>query len=246
MNTEKVVKMDEETERSFSRMIYGHEMWIEGLKLENGIYYLYGLYGHKLVPDKPMPTDYANPVLYDDDKRVEDPYRDIVKEPSGWEFSFDDKGANVYTFYIDSCSTWVTDDEGWHRGCKRDFDKVTYSGSFHMTAKRIISKNKKDVGDVRHAELELVPKEATLYKGKKGEIEISYNGKPLANQKVVVYCRGWEDLCTMKTDSDGVLRFDVTDKGTYIFITKYTDESKSVSDEFDETVYSSTLTMEAE
>ena len=50
----------------------------------------------------------------------------------------------------------------------------------------------------------------------------------------------------MKTDDDGKLRFDVTDKGTYIFITKYTDDTKSVSDEFDETVFSSTLTMEAE
>ena len=241
-----VTEMDLETERSFSRMAYGHEMWIEGLKLKDGMFSLYGLYGHKLLPDKPMPTDYANPVLYDDDKRVEDPYRDIVNEPRGWEFEFEDKGAKVYTFYIDSCSTWVTDDEGWHRGSKRDFDKVSYSGSFHMTAKKIISRNKKDVGDVRHAELEIVPSEATLYKGKKAEIEVSYEGKPLPDHKVIVYCRGWQDLQTMKTDSDGKLRFDVTDKGTYIFITKYTDTSKSESEDFDETVYSSTLSMEAE
>ena len=227
-------------------MVYGHEMWLEGLKYEDGSYFIYGLYGHKLVPDKPMPTDYANPVLYDDDGRVEDPYRDIVNDPRGWEFSFEDKGADVYTLYIDSCSTWVTDDEGWHRGAKREFDKVTYSGSFHMTAKRIISKDGKKVGDVRHTELEIVPSEATLHKGSKGTVEISYNGKPLGDHKVIVYCRAWQDLQTMKTDSEGRLTFDVTDPGTYIFITKYTDASKAVSDEFDETVFSSTLTMEAE
>ena len=238
--------MDPETLRSFGRQIYGHEIWIGDVFREGGEICAYALYGHKMVPDKPMPTDYANPVLYDDDKRVEDPYRDIVNEPRGWEFEFEDKGAKVYTFYIDSCSTWVTDDEGWHRGAKREFDKVSYSGSFHMTAKRIISRNGKDVGDVRHAELELVPSEATLYKGKKAEIEVSYNGKPLGNHKVVVYCRGWQDLVTMKTDDDGKLRFDVTDKGTYIFIAKYTDDTQAVDDEFDETVYSSTLSMEAE
>ena len=63
---------------------------------------------------------------------------------------------------------------------------------------------------------------------------------------MIVYNRDWQDLQTMKTDSDGKLRFDVTDKGTYIFITKYTDDTKAVSDEFDETVFSSTLSMEAE
>lgn len=238
--------MDPETLRSFSRMIYGHEIWLENVRKEDGEFRIYGLYGHKLVPDKPMPTDYANPVLYDDDGRVEDPYRDIVNDPRGWEFSFEDAGADVYTLYVDSSSTWVTDDEGWHRGVKRDFSKSEYAGAFHMCAKRIISRDGKKVGDVRHAELEIIPDSATLKVGGKARLEVLYEGKPLPNNKVIVYCRGWEDLKTMKTDSQGILELDVAEPGTYAFITKYTDSSKAVSDEFDETSYTMTITMEAE
>ncbi len=80
--------MDPETLRSLSRQIYGHEMWIDGVGRDGDEIFAYGLYGHKMVPDKPMPTDYANVLLYDDNGRVENPDREIVKNPHGWRFSF--------------------------------------------------------------------------------------------------------------------------------------------------------------
>lgn len=237
-------QMDPETERSFSRMMYGHEIWLENVSEENGVISLMGLYGHKLLPDKPMPTDYANVVLYDDNGRVEDPEREIVNEPRGWLFSFEDKGADVYTFYVDSNSIWVTDDEGWHRGGKRDYSKSNYSGAFRMLAKRIISKGDSP-GEVMHAELEIMPAHGKMKVGSEECIKILYEGKPLADQKVLVYNRTWQNIEEMRTDSSGCLRLEVKDKGDHIFITKYTDTTKK-SDDFDETVFSITLTLEAE
>ena len=239
-------KIDLETERSLSRMNYGHEIWAEGFKLDNGIFSILGMYGHKLAPDRPMPEAYTNATVYDDDGPIDTPKVELDNDANGWRFTFGDTGADVYTFYIDSDSCWVTDDEGWHRGVKRDFGKVKTARAFHMTAKKIFSRNKKDVGEVRHSVLEIVPSAATLNKGAKTEIDIIYEGRPLVNQKVVVYCKGWQDVLSMNTDSNGRIRFDVTDAGTYIIIAKYTDETKCSEDEFDETVFSTTLTIEAE
>ena len=59
-------QMDPETIRSYSRQIYGHEVWLDKIMKDGNTISVYGLYGHTMVPDKPMPTDYANVLLYDE------------------------------------------------------------------------------------------------------------------------------------------------------------------------------------
>lgn len=244
MNGISIDDMDPETFRSFCRQIYGHEMWLGDVVRENGEIYCYGLYGHKMVPDKPMPTDYANILLYDDNGRVENPYREIVKNPHGWKFSFPDKGADVYTLYIDSNSVWVTDEEGWHRGAKRDFTNVKYSGAYNMVAKRIIPKDGKNPGNVVHATLEVMPEEAGLTVGKDAKITILYEGKPLKNAKVICYCHATEVVELKNADENGILTYPINEKGAYIFIAKFVDVNKQVDEEFDETSFTTTLTLE--
>ncbi len=239
-------EMDEETLRSFSRMMYGHELWLDRYERRDGRISVYGYYGHKLNPDKPMPTDYANVIVYDDDGRAGDPEKEIVRKPAGWMFSFEDKGADVYTVYVDSNSVWVTNDEGWHRGTKRDWDNVTYSGAANMVAKRIISKNSADPGDVMHAALEIMPVKAVFKVGEEASMRILYEGKPLKGNKCIVFNRNWQDLRTVSADDDGVLRFVADQPGMYIIVTKHVDPNKSVSEEFDETVFNTSLTIEAE
>jgi len=237
---------DPEQMRSFARQVYGHEIWVGDVFEEDGQICVYGLYGHKMVPDTPMPTDYAHALLYGNDGRLENPDREIVMDPHGWKFSFDDTGADVYTFYIDSNSTWVTDDSGWHRGTKRDFSSVKYSGAFNMVAKRIISKDGTNPGSVMHAALELMPSRAKLKIGEDAEIKVLYEGEPLKDYKVLCYCQGEDTVEYFKTDSEGVLRYPVKMRGFYIFIVKFTDENKKVVEEFDETGFTTTLTMETD
>ena len=244
--TEICREMDPETLRSFSRAAYGHEIWIGDVFREGGNICAYGLYGHKMVPDKPMPTDYANVILYDDGGRVPDPEREIINDPHGWKFSFPDGGADVYTLYVDSNSVWVTDEEGWHRGCKRDYSAVKYSGAFNMVAKRIISRGGKDPGNVMHAALELMPEKAKLAAGEDVRIKVLYEGQPLKNHRILCYCHAEEQAEFFDTDGDGMLTYPVRKKGDYIFIAKYTDENKKVDEEFDETAFTTTLTMETD
>ena len=239
-----IEEMDPETLRSLSRQIYGHEMWLGDVGRDGDEIFVYGLYGHKMVPDNPMPTDYANVLLYDDDKRVGDPDREIVKDPHGWRFSFKDEGASVYTLYVDSNSTWVTDEEGWHRGVKRDFSAVKYSGAFNMVAKRIISRDGRSPGAVVHSALEIMPEESTLEVGKPARLKVLYDGRPLPSCKMICFCKATESVDMLKTDGDGILEYPVKEKGSYMFIAKHIDSDKKIDEEFDETSFTTTLTME--
>ena len=237
---------DPEVLRSFARQAYGHEIWLDKVFREDDEICVYGLYGHKMVPDNPMPSDYAQPVLYGDEGRLKDPYREIIKDPHGWKFSFEDVGADVYTLYIDSNATWVTDDSGWHRGVKRDFATVKTSAAYSMMAKRIISKDGKNPGEVLHGVLDMLPDRAKLTVGEDVVIRLFYEGKPLPNNKVICYREGASELEQYKTDSEGVLRYPVKGKGLHAFIAGYVDETKKVNDEFDETSYKITLTLETD
>ena len=237
--------MDPETMRSLSRQIYGHEIWIGDVFREGDTINAYGLYGHKMVPDKPMPTDYANVILYDDSGRTEAPDREIVREPHGWLFSFEDRGADVYTLYVDSNSTWVTDEAGWHRGVKRDFSGASFSGSYNMVAKRIISRDGRDPGNVIHSCLELMPETAGLKVGTDVRIRVLYEGEPLPRARIVAYAAGDQDAEMLRADDEGCLVYPVRKAVPHMFIAKHTDEGKSSSDEFDETSFTTTLTMEA-
>ena len=239
-------QLDEETERSYSRQAYGHEIWLDAVEKEENLISVYGLYGHKMLPDKPMPTDYANPLVYDDNGRMPAPEREIVRKPSGWKFSFEDTGADVYTFYIDSDSVWITNDEGWHRGSKRDYSKVNFSSAYNMVAKRIISRDGKNPGNVMHAALEVMPESATLKVGSEATMGVLYEGRPLANAKCIIFNRNWQDLLMTKTDADGKVTFKVDLPGDYIVIAKYTDTAKAVCEEFDETSFTTALTIGAE
>lgn len=238
-------EIDPETMRSFSRQYYGHEIWLGDVVKDGNEIGVYGLYGHNMVPDYPMPTDYANVILYDDNGRAEDPDREIVKKPHGWFFTFEDKGADVYTLYVDSNSTWVTDEEGWHRGVKRDFSDIKYSGAFNMVAKRIISKDGVDPGSVIHSALELIPEKAVMAVGEPMRIRCLYEGSPLKGARISCYMHDDEDMENTKTDDEGYFSYCPKRSGQAIFIAKHTDEGKNSDDEFDETSFKITLTMEA-
>ena len=96
------------------------------------------------------------------------------------------------------------------------------------------------------AEFTIVQKKGTKYRiGDTAEFTILYEGKPLANSKIITYCDAWQDLKPVNTDAEGKIRIPVNDKGSYVVIAKHTDTTKC-SEDFDETGFSTTLLVEAE
>jgi len=226
-------------------MAYGHEVWLGNCVRKGNKVSVYGFYGHKLVADKPMPEGYTNAILFDDAGRAPNPDKKMVEDPAGWKFTFKDEGADVYTMYVESNSVWVTNDEGRHRGVKRDYKNVIRSNASNLSAKKIISKDGKNPGGVMHATLEIMPKAATFKVGGKAEAKILYEGKPLGGVACKVYNAGWQDILSVNADGKGSVEFLVDKPGTYIIIARYVDKDKSVCDEFDETAFTTTLTFDA-
>ena len=91
-----------------------------------------------------------------------------------------------------------------------------------------------------------MPEKATLKVGAVEKFRILYEEKPLKGAKCLIYNRKWQDIKQTKSDDNGELLVEIDQPGLYIVICKYTDSSKSVSDEFDETSYTIALTIEAE
>jgi uncharacterized GH25 family protein len=115
-----------------------------------------------------------------------------------------------------------------------------------MVAKRIISKDGSNPGNVMHAALEIMPEKAVFKVGEEASMKVLYEGKPMKKNKCTVFNRNWQDLRNISTDDEGNLKFTVDQPGIYIIITRHSDSTKSVCDEFDETVFNTTLTIEAE
>ena len=109
-----------------------------------------------------------------------------------------------------------------------------------MVAKRIVSKDAADPGNVMHAALEIMPERAVLEQGKTATVRVLYEEKPMKGIKCTIYNRDWQGLLMTKTDEEGKVSFVADKPGMYVVIAKYTDESKAVSDEFDETSFTTT------
>jgi uncharacterized GH25 family protein len=115
-----------------------------------------------------------------------------------------------------------------------------------MIAKRIISKDGVDPGNVMHAALEIMPETARLKAGTNVKLKVLYEGKPLPKVKVICYHEGDDELEFKFTDDNGILEYHVPSSGMCVFIAKYTDVNKKVDEEFDETGFTTTLTLEAD
>lgn len=229
--------------RSLSRMIYGHETWLENPRRENGEIVIDGMYGHHLENDRAMPTYYANISIFTD-KGHSDAKYELTEEDNCRRLRFDDDGSDVITVYYDSNNVpWIQNDEGWALGVKRDFSNVKYSAAYNLIAKRIISKDG-NPGGVVNSTLEIMPSTVAPKVGDTVKVQILYEGKPLAGTKILVYRKGAEEPVKYTTDNDGRFEFKVDAPGMWAVIAKYADESKAVEDEYDEAVYEATLTME--
>ncbi|MGN0098173.1 MAG: DUF4198 domain-containing protein [Candidatus Methanomethylophilaceae archaeon] len=229
--------------RSLSRMIYGHETWLENPRRENGKIIIDGMYGHRLENDRAMPLCYANISIFND-KGYSDVEYELYEEDNCRRLRFDDDGSDIITVYYDSVNIpWIQNDDGWAMGVKRDFSNVKYAAAFNLIAKRIISKDG-NPGNVVNSTLEVMPSTVAPKVGETVKVQILYEGNPLPNMKALVYRRGAEDFIKYTTDSDGRFEFDIDEPGMWTIIAKHADPSKCVEDEYDEAVYEATLTME--
>ena len=171
--------------RSLSRMIYGHETWLENPRRENGKIIIDGMYGHRLENDRAMPLCYANVSIFNDKGHADIEY-ELSEEENCRRLKFDDDGSDIITVYYDSNNVpWIQNDEGWAMGVKRDFSNVKYSAAYNLIAKRIISKDGSP-GNVVNSTLEIMPSTVAPKVGDSVKVQILYEGNPVPDMKVLV------------------------------------------------------------
>jgi uncharacterized GH25 family protein len=138
--------------------------------------------------------------------------------------------------------------DGNKRGPRFQFKDVTYAGAFHQMAKIICPAGGYGEynGQVMHGILEAVPSKPWWQVGQEAELQVFYEGKPLAFEDVkAVSQKVGKDMTLIKTDEQGRARIPITTDGEWMFLVRHKDPSKNVIDMFDETVFVSTLVMEA-
>jgi uncharacterized GH25 family protein len=234
-------------ESKMELMMQGHEIWLEKSKAEGGDLELALVYGHNMRQDGIADAKRLKAFNYQPDGSKFE--LNLIPEEKRYllRFQADKKGSYVAVVDMESSILCKTPD-GNKRGPRSEFKDVTYAGAFHQMAKILcpVGGDGEYNGQVMHGILEAVPIKPWCQVGQEAELQIFYEGKPLAFAEVkAVSKKEGKEMALIKTDEQGKVQIPVTTDGEWMFLVRHKDSSKKVIDMFDESVFVSTLVMEA-
>ncbi len=227
-----------------SKVYYGHEMWIDTPSSTESTVSCHLRYGHNMSVDGVAPKSYVNTIVYTPDgKRLK---ADETEEKDGYLLSCPRFGDGDYSFYVDSSSVWCHDaNNKWEMCPKSKMKGATYSGAFNLVAKKIIPLNNgQKFVPVSHSALEILPETRGIKVGDNVEFKINYEGGPLSGSTIKAYCKD-ANKDVMVDIVDGKATVPIDHAGTYMFLVRHRDETKKIDGVFDETIFVTTLVMEA-
>jgi uncharacterized GH25 family protein len=234
-------------DHKLSLMAIGHEIWLGEAKMNDSGAELSLFYGHNMKQDGSLDPKRITPLVYTPAGSTLTP--SLAPDEDHYKIGFSANGDGYYTAVVDLSTLVISKtDEGRQIGPRHQFKNVTYAGAFHQMAKRVIPIGEAGQfdGGLVHGILEIVPGETKMAAGSEAELKVYYEGEPLNGAEVkAVSQKVGKDVWTMKTDEEGVARGPITTDGEWMFLVRHVDPTKKVSDEFDETVFVSTLVMEA-
>lgn len=233
-------------ESKIEMMIQGHEIWLEESKNGGKDVELALVYGHNMRQDGMADETRLKAFNYHPDgskydlKLIADDKRYLLK------FKAEKEGSYAVVVDMESSILCKTKD-GNKRGPRSQFKDVTYAGAFHQMAKIIcpVGGDGEYSGNVLHGILETVPSKPWFQVGQEAEMQVFYEGEPLAFEEVkAVSKKEGKQMSLVKTDDQGRARIPITTDGEWMFLVRHKDPSKKVNDMFDESVFVSTLVME--
>lgn len=227
-------------------MIEGHEIWLEKLGIETGNLELALFYGHNMRPDGIADPEKITPLVYAPDGTRFKPT--LIPEEDHHLLSFQAEIDGDYTVVVDLAPVIISKmKEGYQIGPRFKFKDVVYAGAFHQMAKKIVSIGDAGVyrGEPLHGILEIVPMDIRCEVGNEVELNVFYGGKNLASAEVkAVSKKEGKEMALVTTDESGIARVPIACEGEWMFLVRHRDATKKVSEEYDETVFVSTLVME--
>jgi uncharacterized protein YfaS (alpha-2-macroglobulin family) len=140
----------------------------------------------------------------------------------------------------------ISRSEGCKLGPRKMFRDIVYAGAYRQMAKIIVPVG--DAGRYRarhvHGILDIMPDAANLVTGMDISLTLLYEGKAVSGVGVcAISKKDGISKASGKTDDNGIVRLPVPGDGTLMFLARYRDRSKFVEDEYDETIFVTTLVM---
>lgn len=236
--------LDKVSLEQLSKVYYGHELWFEIPSSKGKMVSCRLRHGHNMGIDGVAPEQYVKTFVYSPGKPRKIKAQD-KKEETDWLVSTPKTTDGDYTFYTDSSSVWCKDAKGkWTMGPKSKVKKVEYSGAYQLVAKKIVPVNfKGDFTPKAHTTLDILPASRYIKLGDNAAFKVKYERKNLTGVQMKAYCKeSKKDVMVDVVDGNATVKID--SKGTWMFLVRYRDGSKKVSEEYDETVFVTTLVME--
>lgn len=234
-------------ESKMELMMQGHEIWLEKSKAEGEDVELALVYGHNMRQDGIADAKRLKAFNYHPDGSKSD--ISLIPEEKRYLLRFKADMNGIYSVVVDmESSILCKTPDGNKKGPRSEFKDVTYAGAFHQMAKILcqMGGNGEYNGQVVHGILEAVPSKPWCQVGQEAELQVFYEGRPLAFEDVKAVSRKeGKEMALVKTDEQGKVRIPVTTDGEWMFLVRHKDPSKKVIDMFDESVFVSTLVMEA-
>ena len=236
-------RLDAHTYNCMGKVIFGHEVWLENAVCDfaSNIFSADLKYGHNMHSDGKVPEEYINISIFDNDGNlIESSIKDI---PDGYRIIFKGNGNAPYTMYNESIPViWNHINDGtWKAGVKCDFTNVKSSASYQMYAKIIFSQC--ELSRLEQTILEIIPDKNMPTTGEKISFKVLYEGKPVVGNEVKFYSNESKTEFFNETDSNGNVSFTADSPGEWMILVRFKDTNKLVENEFDETVYITTLVM---
>lgn len=233
-------------ESKMEMMMQGHEIWLEKSKTEGEDVELALMYGHNMRQDGIADVKRLKAFHYlPDGSKFE---LNLIPDEKRYLLRFKADKIGVHAVVVDmESSILCKTPDGNKKGPRSQFKDVTYAGAFHQMAKILcpVGVDGEYNGQVVHGILESVPSKPWCQEGQEAELQVFYEGKPLASEDVKAVSRKeGKEMALIKTDEQGKVRIPVTTDGEWMFLVRHKDPSKKVIDMFDESVFVSTLVMQ--
>ena len=227
-------------------MAQGHEIWLEKAKIEDSGVELALLYGHNMRADGIADPERITSIVYSPDGAILKPAQTSKEDHHLLKFQAEKDG--YYTAIVDLASVILSQTkEGYQVGPSFKYKDVIYAGAFHQMAKRTVPIGDAGAyrGELMHGILEIVPKDIRCEVGSEVELNVFYEGKNLVSAEVkAVSKKEGKEIALVTTDESGIAKVPIACEGEWMFLVRHRDPTKRVSEEYDESVFVSTLVME--
>ncbi|AGB01913.1 nickel uptake transporter family protein [Methanoregula formicica SMSP] len=231
---------------SLLRMINGHEIWLEVAQRADRGLDIEILYGDCMRTDGSIDMSRIVSRVFDPDGLEIIPEMKSVDTRHFLELKAVKDG--YYTSFADLNPVLISISQtaGCKLGPRRCYDDIVYAGAFRQMAKIIIPFGNTGGAPPGHLHgiLDIIPRSAHLVAGREIALSLVYEGNPVSGVCVEAVSKEQGRIAARgKTGADGIVCLPVSGPGTWMFLARHRDRAKSMADEFDETVFVTTLVM---